>query len=96
MNETVLLSLPLDSLRSLITEAVTVALDARTPPASEPPPNPDLLSRHEAAKRLHVSLPTLQAMNRRGTLRPMRVAGVRRVLYKAQDVEAALQGRGKR
>lgn len=97
MEEHVLISVPLDNLRALIAEAVTVALDARAPtPAHEPPPSNELLSRTDAAKRLHVSLPTLHAMSRRGALRPVRVAGVRRVLYRVQDVEAALQGRGRR
>ena len=97
MENGVFLSVPLENLRTLIADAVSQALDAREPAPQPPPPaEPEFLSRHDAAKRLRVSLPTLHAMNRRGTLRPIRVAGVRRVLYRREDVEAALLGRAGR
>jgi hypothetical protein len=50
---------------------------------------PELLTRHETAQRLKISLPTLHLWTRQGTVQGYRISG--RVLYKSNEVENSLQ-----
>ncbi len=99
MNELILTPVPVDDLCALIAESVASKLEERKRPEepTAPPPAPDdLVTRTEAAAILHVSLPSLHGMCRRGILTPVRVEGVRRTLFRRADVLAALEGRCRR
>lgn len=87
------LSLTLDELRDLIASAVKLALAdwSKEQQSAEPPKSPDrLLTRKEASEYLHVSAPTLLALEQRGELRPGRAG--RRVLYRLSDLDRVLFG----
>jgi hypothetical protein len=95
MDNVVLLSITTDDLRELITGAVTQALQFQTPTPATPSPQPDeYLSRDEARRLLHLSLPTLRNLEKRGVLVPSRIA--RRVLYSRADIARVLLGRKER
>lgn len=49
------------------------------------------LSRKEVAKLLKISLPTLHKLTLSGKIKGSRLDGSRRILYKLDDVQAALQ-----
>lgn len=80
----VLTPVPLTDLVSEIVRAVRADMDA----TAAPPPE-QLLTRHETAKQLHVTLPTLRDYTRRGYVQGYRMGN--RVLYKRNEVLAALQ-----
>lgn len=83
MNEPIVLSpIPLPDLLGEITKAVRSELDARTQPAQ--PPAEELLSRHDAAALLGVTLPTLRDYTRKGYLTGYRIGA--RVRYKRNEV----------
>lgn len=49
----------------------------------------EYLTRDQAAKKLHVTLPTLRAWTKNGRIKAYKIA--RRVLYKPEDIENALR-----
>ena len=85
--------LPVDreELTRLIRQGIDAALDERLPKQDEASStsSTDLLSREETAELLHVSLSTLRKFEKSGQLVPCRIG--RRVLYRADDVTAALE-----
>ena len=48
----------------------------------------EYLTREQAAKKLHITLPTLGAWTKAGRIKSYKIA--RRVLYKPEDIEEAL------
>lgn len=71
-------------IRLAVTEAITAYGAINTPPPKEP----HYLSRKETAKRLGVNLTTLWERTRQGEITAHKFGS--RVLYKPDDVEAAL------
>ncbi len=85
MDQQIVLSpVPLTDLVGQIVRAVRADMDT----AAAPPPE-ELLTRHETAKLLHVTLPTLRAWTRQGYVKGYRMGN--RVLYKRNEVLNALQ-----
>lgn len=84
MNTTTMLqSISPDELRELINSAVETANNKRKP---EPPTEPEdsVLTRHEAAQFLRISLPTLSRRIKDGTIPVVHVCG--RTLVRRQDL----------
>ena len=77
-----------DELTEIIRLAVSEALTAFTPYPPQPPTEPRYLSRKETAARLGVTLTTLWERTRTGEITAHKFGS--RVLYKPDDVEAAL------
>ncbi len=75
-----------NELKEMITEAVATEVKRCIPTILEPADA--LLTRHETAKILKVSLPTLHFWTRDGKIRATRIGT--RVRYRREDVEAAL------
>ncbi len=75
-----------DELKSLIGEAVENKLQSFNP---KPQPKEKYLTRHETAKALRVSLPTLNVLTKTGKIAGYRIGG--RVLYKETDVDTSLK-----
>ena len=85
-----------DGLQQAINDAVREAVrDAfAAERAAAPAPAPDLLSREETRRLLHVSNTTLHAWEKSGLLTPARAG--RRVLFRRSDIDSLLSGREKR
>ena len=80
--------IPADQLRQLVTDAVTVALRNAdpTPPAPADQQPDQLMTRHQAAAFLNVSLSTVDNYIRDGLLHKKRV-GIRFVRLERSEVE---------
>ncbi len=88
MQSIALLSISADELRTMITGAVTEALESRQAPEAPHDDQDTYLTREETAKELHVSKLTLRNYEKRGILKPQRIG--RRVLYSRNEISAAL------
>jgi excisionase family DNA binding protein len=77
-----------DELTEIIRLAVTEAITAFTPYPTQPPTEPRYLSRKETAARLGITLTTLWERTRKGEITAHKFGS--RVLYKPENVEAAL------
>lgn len=77
-----------DELTEIIRLAVTEAITAFTPTPTQPPTEPRYLSRKEVSARLGVTLTTLWERTRKGEITAHKFGS--RVLYRPEDVEAAL------
>jgi len=76
---------------SLVQEiAKAVSKELATKPPTDQPAQDDLLSREEAARLLHITLPTLRQRTKEGRLRGYRMGA--RVLYRRSEVIASLRG----
>lgn len=84
VDTTELRQLIIDTVREAIREAVTTRYSA----LAEPPP--DLLSRAQARRLLHVSNTTLHHWEKKGVLIPTRAG--RRVLFRRTDIDRMLAG----
>lgn len=73
-----------EEFQDLIDSAVDKALQKFTPGDAEV----EYLTRNEVSERIHVSLPTLNEYTKTGRILSCRIKG--RVLYRKQDVDAAL------
>lgn len=87
----IILPISVEELGEIIHRSLNAALDERLPSHDDPSPDTaiDYLSREETAKLLHVCFETLRKYEKAGTLLPCRIG--RRVLYRKEDVQAALQ-----
>lgn len=91
MNSFSLISVDTAGLQQAIAEAVNTAVrDALAAHAPAPPvaPQPDLLSRAETRRLLHVSNTTLHVWEKKGMLTPSRAG--RRVLFKRAEIDRLL------
>lgn len=89
MNQNLILTtIPELDFREMISSAVRSEL-AGMKPTEKVTNQPEFLTRHETAKRLKISLPTLFTWTKSGTLKGYRIQG--RVLYKSNEVESSLQ-----
>jgi hypothetical protein len=86
--ETVFLSLTKSDFQDLIAETVNACLRRSAPTQPEQQAPTGYLTRIEVATRYHVSLPTLNEYTKTGKVQGYRIG--RRVLYKANEIEAAL------
>jgi excisionase family DNA binding protein len=84
-NSIILQNIDQEGLRSLIGEVVTERLESFKP---KPVTNELLITRLETARKLRVSLPTLNELTKKGAIKAYRIGG--RVLYKSNEVEASL------
>lgn len=94
MDNTIKLSLP-DDVFNRIEQTITITLErCLRQHVANVQAQPMRLTRNEAAKELHVTLPTLRSYEVQGKLKPKRAG--RRVLYDQKDIEAFLSsGRSK-
>ncbi len=74
-----------EEFQAKLTAAISKALEQYTPPTNDVG---IYRTRKEVAEKLHISLPTLNEYTKSGKLRAYRING--RVLYREQDIEAAL------
>ena len=88
MDRIVFSPVPLTELLEEITNVVRREIAANNPGNSETAD--DLLSREEAAKLLHITLPTLRQRTKEGRLCGYRMGA--RVLYRRSEVIASLRG----
>ncbi len=88
---TSLIAVDAAGLQRLITDAVR---DAVREAFSAEKANPDLLSRAETRRLLHVSNTTLNAWEKQGLLTPSRAG--RRVLFPRAEIDRFLSERGRR
>ncbi|MEK6477183.1 helix-turn-helix domain-containing protein [Catalinimonas sp. 4WD22] len=85
MTDVVLLSMPVDEFRVLISETVKEELaQLRPAPANEK----KYRTRKETADLLHISLPTLNERTKKGEIEGSRIGG--RLLYSEEAIERAL------
>lgn len=92
----IILPISLEELSGLIRRGIADALDERLPKndPEKPDGGTDFLTRAETAELLHVSYTTLRKLEKQGALIPCRAG--RRLLYRVEDVTAALQGTQRR
>ena len=97
----IILAVSVEELSQMIRHSVSSAFEERLPKRHDDQQGidgEDLLTRKEVAELLHVSFTTLRKYEKTGDLLPRRIG--RRVLYRKEDVHAALQrpsfGRGKK
>jgi len=86
MAEVVLFSIPLTELMESIRATVRAELAAQAKPAAAG--DTIYLSRHEAAGKLKITLPTLSTWTKTGRIKAHRIG--RRVLYKSAELDQAL------
>ncbi|GAB3341885.1 hypothetical protein GCM10027299_56220 [Larkinella ripae] len=90
MENIVLTQLSIPEVRQLFRQELENFFTARPPaPPNSAASTEDLYTRQRTAKKLKISLPTLDDYTRRGIIKGYRVG--RRVLYRPDDVEAALK-----
>ena len=88
MAELVLTSLPLEQLKTEISEAVLKEISTLLQSVQGPTKNAEFLTRKEAAKLLGISLVTLNTWTKEGKVSGYRIAS--RVRYKREDLVNAL------
>jgi excisionase family DNA binding protein len=86
-NQIILTGTTVKALVQEIAKAVSQELAAKLP--TDQPAQDDLLSREEAARLLHITLPTLRQRTKEGRLRGYRMGA--RVLYRRSEVIASLR-----
>lgn len=81
-----------EELRNLITEIISEQLSKFFSQTREKKSaRLELLTRKETARKLGISLPTLQRLTSNGTIPAKRVGTSSRILYCIEDIEAALK-----
>lgn len=90
MQSSVLIQMSIQDLEELVQSSISAALRQHQPTITVD--QDEWLTRDEAARMLHVSLPTLREFERRRELLPARIG--RRVLYSRRTVEARLKPGG--
>jgi excisionase family DNA binding protein len=88
MSNLILSSLPLEQLKTEISEAVLMQIAPYLPSAHSKPQPTELLTRKEAAKLLGVSLVTLNQWTRDGRVKGYHISS--RVRYKREELENSL------
>jgi excisionase family DNA binding protein len=88
MSNLILTSLPLEQLKTEISEAVLMQIAPYLPSAHSKPQPTELLTRKEAAKLLGVSLVTLNQWTRDGRVKGYHISS--RVRYKREELENSL------
>ena len=88
MSEQLFSSLPLDRLKSEISEAVKREVAPLFETANSAKPETELLTRKQAAKLLCVSLPTILDWTKTGKITGYRIAS--RIRYKRAELENSL------
>lgn len=88
MNEILFSSLPMEQLKTEISEAVLKQIAPYFQSANSTPPQTEILDRKEAAKLLGVSLVTLNQWTKEGRVTGYRIAS--RVRYKRAELENSL------
>ncbi len=89
MDNVLLSAIPLEQLKTYISEAVSSELSKHFAAAPLPPQNQELLTRKEAAKLLSISLPTLLDFTKSGKITGYRIGT--RVRYKRSELEQSLK-----
>lgn len=87
-NKMILISYNEHELRSIVSEYIAATIRKELNQALTKTQQSQILTRHEAAKILNVSLPTLHAYTKRGLIKTFRLGNA--VRYKLSDLEAAL------
>ena len=87
MGEIILHQTPLADLRAMISDVVAEQLQKQQVPTEKEPLK--ILTRHETARMLGISLPTLHVWTKDGSIQGVRIGS--RVRYRLTDVEAALK-----
>lgn len=83
MNEVILSPIPLDTLRTLISESVKVEVE-KFSSLSNHPQETELITREQTSKILGISLPTLYSWTKLGILPSYRIGT--RIRYKKSEV----------
>lgn len=86
--QNIIFSIPEPEFKTMIQDAVLMAINNSEPKKQPTSTAPELLTRNETAKYLGVSLPTLNFWTKNGVIQGYRIAG--RVRYKLPDIEDAL------
>jgi excisionase family DNA binding protein len=86
MEDIILSQIPLSVLENSISKIVEAQLKIFINPTQ--PDNAEYITREQAAKLLHISKPTLNALTKEGKLVAYRIGS--RVLYKKSEIEGAL------
>jgi predicted DNA-binding transcriptional regulator AlpA len=89
MENIILHSTPLKDFRQIFSDLLDEKLIKFKSESQQANPNSEYLTRREVCDLLRISLSTLHYYSKDGTLRSYRIAG--RVLYKAVEVEGAIQ-----
>lgn len=92
MEQIILSPIPVDQLSNIIHQAIQDGIQSiadRLPAAEQSPQTPEYLTRQETAKRLSISLVTLNEWTKTGRIQGYRIGT--RVRYKATDIDKALK-----
>lgn len=87
--QTNFLTISTDELISLITSTIEHVLSQALPAPVQAPTENNLLTREQAAKKLHITLPTLHKWTKEGRLIVYRMS--KRVYYKIEEIEQVIQ-----
>lgn len=85
MKDALHIAIPIEQLTEAISQAVVEKLESTNSSSKDS----ELETREETAKRLRISLPTLNRYTKKGIIKAHRVGG--RVLYKRAEVDSALK-----
>lgn len=86
MQSAILTTIPVDEFRAMVAETVREQLAHVRP---EPPKEPKYHTRRETARKLRISLPTLNERTKNGEIEAQRIGA--RVLYSEEAIARALQ-----
>jgi excisionase family DNA binding protein len=88
-NQSILISITEAEFDAKLSGAVSMALERALSSIKPQSPESRFYSRKETARKLGVTLPTLHVWTQEGRITAHRISG--RVLYKAEDINNALQ-----
>ncbi len=88
VQETILISLPLNQLESLIDNCVSKAIRNHSTQLQKVEDKPDFLTRKQTAEKLHLSLGTLDQYVKSGLISSYKIG--HRVLFKSNEINESL------
>ncbi|MGV0753168.1 MULTISPECIES: helix-turn-helix domain-containing protein [Empedobacter] len=88
VQETILISLPLNQLESLIDNAIGKAIREYSTQLQKVEDKPDFLTRKQTAEKLHLSLGTLDQYVKSGLISSYKIG--HRVLFKSNEINESL------
>ena len=88
VQETILISLPLNQLESLIDNAIDKAIREYSTQLHKVEDKPDFLTRKQTAEKLHLSLGTLDQYVKSGLITSYKIG--HRVLFKSDEINDSL------
>lgn len=88
VQQTILISLPLEDLQEVIHKAVTQAIQNQQPQTPLQESDTEYYTRRQTAEKLHISLGTLDSYTKLNILTACKIG--HRVLYLKSDIDSAL------